>query len=106
MCALGAAVAIPMSVRKSRFLCAGWLGLYAVSYFYLTSNGNYAEDLSTYSHRWMPMHCGKVVMDGNRELPRLNMMGAFFSPLVAVDRLVVHPGKPMTEGYRPIPIRN
>ena len=105
MCALGAAVAIPMSVRKSRALFAGWLTLYFVAYYFLTSQGRYVEDLSSYSHRWMPMSCEKIVMDGTREIPTLNMLGAFFSPLLFVDRLAVHQSKAMTEGHNPIPFR-
>jgi hypothetical protein len=92
--ALGTALAIPMSVRKSAFLCIGWLTLYTVAYWYLSMNGQYAQDTLAGNSRWMPMHCGKIVYHGSREVPKLNGMGAFFAPLVWADRVIVHRGKP------------
>jgi hypothetical protein len=94
--ALGAALAIPMSVRKSAFLCIGWLVLYTVAYWYLSMNGRYAPDASA-NTRWMPMHCEKVVSRGAREVSKLNGMGAFFAPLVWADRLIIHPAREATD---------
>jgi hypothetical protein len=88
--ALGAALAIPMSVRKSAFLCLGWLAFYAVAYAYLSMNGRYAQDTFAGNSRWMPMHCEKIVVQGPYEIPKLNGMGAFFAPLVLADRIIVH----------------
>lgn len=88
--ALGAALAIPMSVRKSAFLCLGWIVFYGVAYAYLSMNGRYAQDAFAGNSRWMPMHCEKVVKQGNYEIPKLNGMGAFFAPLVLADRIIVH----------------
>ena len=92
--ALGAALAIPMSVRKSAFLCLGWLAVYALAYWYLSMNGHYAQDSAAQESRWMPMHCEKIVFHGTREIPKLNGMGAFFGPLVLIDRLTIHQAKP------------
>ena len=92
--ALGAALAIPMSVRKSAFLCLGWLAIYSLAYWYLSMNGRYAQDTVASDGRWMPMHCEKIVMHGTREVPKLNGMGAFFGPLVLIDRLVIHRPQP------------
>jgi hypothetical protein len=91
--ALGAALAIPMSVRKSASLCLGWLALYTVAYWYLSMNGHYTQDNRATESRWMPMHCEKIVFHGSREVPKLNGLGAFFGPLVWVDRAVLHPPK-------------
>ncbi|HEX7860027.1 MAG TPA: hypothetical protein VF773_06875 [Verrucomicrobiae bacterium] len=92
-CALGAAVAIPMSLRKSVFAVFGWFALYGLIYWHLTTNGRYAQDISAGSSRWMPAHCETVKIKEKREVPALNAMGIFFSPLVLVDRVVLHPPK-------------
>jgi hypothetical protein len=94
--ALGAALAIPMSVRKSAFLCIGWLAVYALAYWYLSMNGHYAQDSLAADGNWMPMHCEKIVLHGTREVPKLNGMGAFFGPLVWIDRLTIHRPKTQT----------
>lgn len=103
MCALGAAIAIPASLRKSAFAFLGWFALYFLIYWHLTLNGRYASDATTGRSRWMPAHCETVRVKQNREVPALNGMGAFFSPLVFVDRLVLHPpkeSKPVAAGGR------
>jgi hypothetical protein len=94
--ALGAALAIPMSVRKSAFLCLGWLVFYSVAYWYLSMNGRYAADSFGGESRWMPLYCERIVSQGPREIPKLNGMGAFFAPLVWVDRAVIHQSKDPT----------
>jgi hypothetical protein len=93
MCALGAAVAIPASLRKSAFAFLGWFALYFLIYWHLTTNGHYAHDPIAGRSHWMPAHCDTVLLKNNREVPALNGMGAFFSPLVLFDRLVLHPAK-------------
>ncbi len=98
--ALGAALAIPMSVRKSAFLCLGWLAIYGLAYWYLSINGRYVQDRVAEPTRWMPLHCEKVVSHGNREVARLNGMGAFFAPLVLADRVLVHRPKSGVEAAR------
>jgi hypothetical protein len=92
-CALGAAVAIPMSLRKSAFAFLGWFALYFLIYWHLSTNGYYAADSITGRSRWMPAHCDTMRVKNNREVPALNGMGAFFAPLVLVDRVVIHPAK-------------
>jgi hypothetical protein len=92
--ALGAALAIPMSVRKSAFLCLGWLAVYTLAYWYLSINGRYAQDSASLDSRWMPLHCERIVLHGMREVPKLNGMGAFFGPLIWIDRLAIHRPKP------------
>ena len=92
--ALGAALAIPMSVRKSAFLCLGWLAVYTLAYWFLSMNGRYAQDSAAQESRWMPMHCEKIVFHGKREVSKLNGMGAFFGPLVLIDRVTIHRTKP------------
>ena len=99
--ALGAALAIPMSVRKSASLCIGWLAIYALAYTYLSMNGRYAQDTFATDSRWMPMLCEKVVVQGTREVTKLNGMGAFFGPLVLVDRVIVHPTKDASDAPAP-----
>ena len=93
MCALGAAVAIPMSLRKSAFAFVGWFAFYFLIYWHLSSNGHYAPDMFAGRSRWMPMLCDTIKQKGPREVPALNGMGAFFAPLVFVDRIVIHPAK-------------
>lgn len=99
--ALGAALAIPMSVRKSAFLCIGWLVIYSLAYTFLSMNGRYAQDTFASDSRWMPMHCEKVTLHGTREVAKLNGMGAFFGPLVLVDRIIVHPTKDASDAPAP-----
>ena len=103
MCALGAAVAIPMSLRKSAFAFIGWFALYGLIYWHLTTNGQYAPDMNAGRSRWMPLHCDTTLIKNKREVPALNGMGAFFSPLVFVDRLVLHPAK---EVKTPPPVKS
>lgn len=93
VCALGAAVAIPMSLRKSFIGFTGWLALYLLIYWHLSTNGSYARDPVAGRSRWMPLHCDTVRQKGPREVPALNGMGAFFAPLVFVDRVMIHPAK-------------
>ena len=100
--ALGAALAIPMSVRKSASLCIGWLVFYSVAYWYLSMNGRYVQDTATNNSRWMPMLCEKVVVQGTREVAKLNGMGAFFGPLVLIDRVIVHRTKDASDVPTPI----
>jgi hypothetical protein len=92
-CAIGAAVAIPMSLRKSAFAFVGWFALYFLMYWHLSKNGFYAPDATSGRSCWMPAHCDTVRIKGKREVPALNGMGAFFAPLVLVDRVIVHPAK-------------
>jgi hypothetical protein len=92
-CALGAAVAIPMSLRKSAFATIGWFAFYFLIYWHLSTNGRYAQDLTANRSRWMPLHCETTRQKGKREVPALNGMGAFFSPMIAFDRLIFHPAK-------------
>lgn len=82
-----------MSLRKSAFACIGWLALYLLIYWHLSSNGRYASDLTAGRSRWMPMLCDTIRQKGTREVPALNGMGAFFAPLVFVDRVIIHPAK-------------
>jgi hypothetical protein len=93
MCAMGAAIAIPMSLRKSVFACLGWFVFYGLIYWHLTTNGQYAQDMSAGRSRWMPMYCDTTRVKNNREVPALNGMGAFFAPLVLFDRVILHPAK-------------
>ena len=91
ICALGAAVAIPMSLRKSKLASVGWICFYLLAYWHLSTNGRYVQSRAI--DRWMPMHCETVLNVGTQEKPALNALGAFFSPLVFVDRMVIHPTK-------------
>jgi hypothetical protein len=93
MCAMGAAIAIPMSLRKSVFAFLGWFVFYGLIYWHLTTNGQYAQDISANRSRWMPMHCETTRVKEKREVPVLNGMGAFFAPLVFFDRIILHPAK-------------
>jgi hypothetical protein len=92
-CALGAAVAIPASLRKSSLAFVGWFAFYLLIYWHLSTNGNYAADPVAGRSRWMPMHCDTTRVKNSREVPALNGMGAFFAPLVLMDRLILHPAK-------------
>lgn len=91
ICALGAALAVPMSLRKSRVACLAWLSLYLLSYWYLSLHGRYVGSLQ--ANRWMPLYCEKTIQKGAQKSTKLNALGAFFSPLVWVDRTAVHPNK-------------
>jgi len=93
ICALGAAVAIPMSLRKSVFATVGWFAFYLLVYYHLSSNGSYMPDLASGRSRWMPAHCDTTRTKGQREIPALNGMGVFFSPLILMDRVIIHPAK-------------
>jgi hypothetical protein len=93
MCAMGAAIAIPMSLRKSVFAFVGWFVFYGLIYWHLSTNGQYAHDTSAGRSRWMPMYCDTTRVKNNREVPALNGMGAFFAPFVLVDRIILHPAK-------------
>ena len=92
-CAIGAAIAIPMSLRKSAFAFVGWFAFYGLIYWHLSTNGYYAADTLSGKSRWMPAHCDTVRVKNRREVPALNGMGAFFAPLVLLDRVIIHPGK-------------
>ena len=96
---MGAAIAIPMSLRKSVFAFVGWFVFYGLIYWHLTTNGQYVQDRSAGRSRWMPLYCDTTRVKDKREVPALNGMGAFFAPLVLVDRIILHPAKPV----RPAP---
>ena len=62
-------------------------------YWHLSTNGSYASDPVAGRSRWMPAHCDTIRIKDKREVPALNGMGAFFAPLVLVDRVIIHPAK-------------
>lgn len=84
-----------MSLRKSKVATLGWICFYLLAYWHLSANGRYVQSRAI--DRWMPMHCDTVLNVGPKEEPALNALGAFFSPLVFVDRLVLHPTKELNQ---------
>ncbi|HTG43854.1 MAG TPA: hypothetical protein VK633_04920 [Verrucomicrobiae bacterium] len=91
-CALGAAIAIPFSLRKSRLACGGWFAFYLLGYSILSAQGHYAADAEG-TRRWMPSRCVQEVRAKGRQQTTLSPLGGFFLPFVQVDRIIFHPSK-------------
>lgn len=89
----GAAVALPLSLRKSKVALLFWLALYLGSYAILSEHGQYVPNGSPsrgLTQSWYPAYCGDSRIIGVREQPYLNPIGYFYLPLVGFDRLVLH----------------
>ena len=89
LCALGAAVVIPLTLLKRKVVCLGWLVVYVLIYSYFSMNGGYVPKTANSTKTiWAAQYC-QAEMAGKYPFS-LSPAGAFFLPLVCGDRLFVH----------------
>ncbi len=91
--AVGAAVVVPLSLKKCKTGVVVWLGLYLVMYWTLSSYGQY-QSVTTEKKVWIPAYCGGVEHAIHSQPKAVwTPAGAFFLPLMVIDRLAVHRSK-------------
>jgi hypothetical protein len=93
--AFAIAVTVPVLLaRRRRSLMVAWLAVYTVAYFVLSWRGGYIDaNLGGSDNRsiWYPAFCGEVYWSpAGRQKSTLRPLGWFFSPLVMLDRTLVH----------------
>ena len=93
-CALGAAVVIPLSLRKSRLAFLIWFALYIGTYALLSSRGQYVPaGPPSFRNHWIPLNCAASPNPRRPLKFSLSPVGAFFLPLIWIDRALVHTTK-------------
>lgn len=93
-----AAFAVPIVLaRKRTQLGMLWVAAYLIVYTSLTWQGEYIGGNfggSDNRETWYPAYCGKTYQSlSGRQKSELTFLGCFYSPLIVLDRMLIHQTK-------------